>query len=91
MVIGTFSSASALAWDDDDKRAKRRDPWSNSYESPFDKPKDRGPFYEDPIKKEDRVKFDGPSAAHRKANDTYGYRSGRPPSGGEVISRSLRE
>ena len=88
LLICTFS-APVFAYDDED--ADRYNPWSNSYESPFDKPKDRGPYYEDPVRKEDRVKTIRPSAADRRANDTYGYQRGRSPSGGEFISRSLRD
>lgn len=41
----------ALAGDDDPA-----DWYSSRYENPFDKPKDRGPYYERKLRAEDRVK-----------------------------------
>ena len=51
------------------------DLWGSSYESPFDKPKDRGLFFEDPASREDRIKIDRPSQPASQLDYDQGYDS----------------
>ncbi len=89
-LVSCVFSAPAFAFGDEDEE-NNTNPWSSSYESPYDKMRkeNRGPFYEDSIRREDRIKVDAPK---RDRSDNYSYDNKRKAmSGGEVISNMLRE
>lgn len=90
VLSGTLLSAPCFAYDDEED-ADRHNPWSRSYESPYDKMRqeNRSPFYEESLRRDDRNKVEEPK---RDRSDDYSYNNARKPmTGGEVISNMLRE
>lgn len=82
----------AFAWDDDDDDDGwgRRDSRPSYYDNPFDKPKDRGPWYEERVRKEDRVRTYAPSRS--KTFDPYdSFSSGKAPERGSASHGVLRQ